>query len=137
MKFLLNLLLGVTFGLGLILSEIFEPITVIEFLSWNENWDPSFLFAILGMLFVEFIILLVRTKSSLIDRSSTKKIKQISINAKIIIGSILFGIGWSLSGLSISTATINLAFGEWQSVLFFIFMIFGFYCPKFLKKITL
>ena len=137
MKFLFNLLLGVTFGLGLILSKIFDPATVIEFLSWNENWNPSFLYTTLGMILVGPIFFLLRKRFNLNDRPSIKKNKQTSLNAKVITGSILFGIGWSVSGLSISTATINLAFGEWQSILFFIFMVFGFYCPKFLKRIIL
>ena len=66
-----------------------------------------------------------------------RKNEQTELNAKAIIGSILFGIGWGLSGLCVSSATINLAFGEWQSALFFLFMMVGFYCPQFLKKITL
>ena len=137
MKFLFNLLLGVTFGLGLILSKIFDPATVIEFLNWNENWNPSFLYTVLGMIIVGPIFFLLGKIFNLTYKSSSKKNRHTSLDAKVIIGSILFGIGWSVSGLSISTAIINLAFGEWQSTLFFIFMIFGFYCPKFLKKITL
>lgn len=137
MKFLLSLLLGVTFGLGLILSKLFEPATVITFLNWSENWSPSFLFAVMGMVLVAPIFFILNKKFNLLDETLVNKDQPSSLNTKVIIGSILFGIGWSISGLCVSTATINLAFGEWHSVLFFIFMILGFYCPQFLKKITL
>lgn len=137
MKFLFNFLLGVTFGLGLILSRVFEPETVIAFLNWNKDWNPSFLYTIFGMILVSSIFIILRKRYQLIDASFMKKHKKTSLNAKVIMGSILFGIGWSISGLCVSTATINLAFGEWQSGLFFMFMIVGFYCPQFFKKITL
>ena len=75
-------------------------------------------------------------KFNLTDGFFIRKDKQIDLNAEVIIGAILFGIGWSISGLCVSTATVNLAFGHSQSTLFFLFMIIGFYCPQFFKKIT-
>ena len=137
MNSIYNLLLGIIFGSGLILSKSFEPTTIITFLNWTENWNPSFLYTIIGMMLVSVIFFSFENKFNLTDGFFIKKDKQTDLNAKVIIGAILFGIGWSISGLCVSTATVNLAFGHWQSTLFFLFMIVGFYCPQFLKKITL
>jgi len=137
MNSIYNLLLGIIFGSGLILSKSFEPTTIIAFLHWTENWNPSFLYTIIGMMLVSGIFFSFENKFNLTDGFFIKKDKQTDLNAKVIIGAILFGIGWSISGLCVSTATVNLAFGHWQSTLFFLFMIVGFYCPQFLKKITL
>ena len=137
MNSIYNLLLGITFGSGLILSKSFEPTTITTFLSLTENWNPSFLYTIIGMILVSGISFFIEKKFNLADRFFLRKEKQTDLNAKVIIGAILFGIGWSISGLCVSTATINLAFGHSQSMLFFLFMIAGFYCPQFLKKITL
>ena len=137
MNFLFNLILGVTFGLGLILSKLFEPTTVIAFLNWTNNWDPSFLYAMIGMVLATPLFLVIAKISKPPKDFFINQNEQTDLNTKVIVGSILFGIGWSVSGLCASTATINLAFGEWKTVLFFIFMTIGFYCPQFLKKITL
>ena len=137
MNSIYSLLLGITFGSGLILSKSFDPITIIAFLNWTENWNPSFLYTIIGMILVSVIFFSVENKFNLADGFFIKKDKQTDLNAKVIIGAILFGIGWSISGLCVSTATVNLAFGHSQSTLFFLFMIVGFYCPQFFKKITL
>ena len=137
MNSIYNLLLGITFGSGLILSKSFEPTTITTFLRLTENWNPSFLYTIIGMILVSGISFFIEKKFNLADRFFLRKEKQTDLNAKVIIGAILFGIGWSISGLCVSSATINLAFGHSQSTLFFLFMITGFYCPQFFKKITL
>jgi uncharacterized membrane protein YedE/YeeE len=137
MKFLFNLFLGITFGLGLILSEVFKPTTIIAFLSWNENWNPSFLYTIFGMTLTGAIFLIFNNKSNPSTKAFLNNSQQTRLSPKVVIGSILFGVGWSVSGFCVSTATLNLAFGEWQGVLFFIFMMFGFYCPQFFKRIIL
>jgi len=137
MNSIYNLLLGIIFGSGLILSKSFEPTTIITFLNWTENWNPSFLYTIIGMMLVSVIFFSFENKFNLTDGFFIRKDKQIDLNAEVIIGAILFGIGWSISGLCVSTATVNLAFGHSQSTLFFLFMFIGFYCPQFFKKITL
>ena len=137
MKFIYNLLLGITFGFGLILSNVFQPGNIIAFLDWNKDWDPSFLYALIGMMMVSLLFLLLTKKINVIDATIFYRSEATSLDTKMVFGSILFGVGWSMSGLCVSTAAINLAFGEWQTVLFFIFMMLGFYGPKFFKKITL
>ena len=137
MNFLFNLILGVTFGLGLLFSKFFDPVTVVSFLSWTKNSDPSMLIAITGMVLTTLIFFTLCKRVKLVKVQKTSKPEQTNLNIEVIIGSILFGIGWSVSGLCVSTATINLVFGEWQTALFFLFMIGGFYCPRFLKSIML
>jgi uncharacterized membrane protein YedE/YeeE len=137
MNFLFNFFLGVSFGSGLILSKIFEPTTIISFLSWTENWSPTFLYALIGMKLVTAAFLLFEKKFAVTKGVLIRTDEQTYLDAKVIIGAILFGTGWGISGLCASTAVINLAFGNWQSILFFLSMIVGFYCPQFFKKVIL
>jgi hypothetical protein len=137
MNFLLNFLLGITFGFGLILSQSFKPTTIIGFLNWNENWNPFFLFLVIGMISVTSMIFFSEQKLSPAHRVIIRENKKTKINIEVMLGTVMFGTGLGISGLCVSTAIINLAFGEWQSILFFLFMMAGFYCPKFIKKITL
>ena len=137
MRFFVNFLLGVTFGFGLILSNVLDPKTINLFLSGSPKWDPSVILTILGIILASSLSLFFLKKPNTNFKNNFPISEGNILNRQIVLGCALFGVGWGLSGLSVSTATINLAFNEWQSVLFFIFMILGFYGPQFYKKITL
>lgn len=99
MLILSALLTGIIFGLGLILSGMTNPEKVIGFLDIAGNWDPSLMFVMIGAILVGFIAFRTdanREKSLLgekIDQPQNTRIDQ-----RLIIGSILFGIGWGLAG---------------------------------------
>ena len=137
MKFLINFLLGVAFGFGLISSGIFDPKIAASFFQLGSDWNYSIFFAMMGM-FLTSTIYIFLTKRL---RSGTKTAllygKKETLSLHKILGAVLFGIGWGLSGLCVSAATLNLAFSEWENLLFFIFMVLGFYGQSFFKKITL
>ena len=137
MKFLINLLLGITFGFGLILSDIFNPKTVNLFLSVSLEWNPSILLTIGSIIIISTALFYFLRKRTLIINNKFSINQRISLDRYTLLGSILFGIGWGLSGLSVSTAAINLAFNAWESFLFFSFMLLGFYAPQFFRKIIL
>ena len=137
MKFIVNLLLGIIFGFGLILSNIFEPKTVVQFLQMTPGWNPSLLFTIVGILAVSNIFAKLADQIVLPQKPFYFAQHENTLNRNLLVGSSLFGIGWGLSGLCVSTATLNLAFNNKESLLFFCFMFLGFYGQHFLKKITL
>ena len=137
MKFLINLFLGIIFGFGLILSNIFDPATVSSFLLLGRDWTPTILFTVLGLITASSLSLFVLNKIIPKQQVSFLSNQENNLNGYNIFGAALFGIGWGLSGLCVSTATLNLAFGEWENLLFFIFVLLGFYTPSFCKKIIL
>ena len=136
MKFIVNLLLGIIFGFGLILSNIFEPKTVVQFLPATSSWNPSLLLTIVGILTVSNIFIKLADKVILPQKTFYFAFHEDTLDRNLLLGSSLFGIGWGLSGLCVSTATLNLAFNNKESLLFFCFMFLGFYGPHFFKKIT-
>ena len=137
MKFLINFVLGITFGFGLILSNIFDPTTVTLFLQLGDEWNPSILLTLGGIIVFSLVFLnLVNFKTSHTSNQFFLN-QETNLNHKVVLGSALFGIGWGLSGLCVSTAAMNLAFNKFESILFFLFMFLGFYGPKLFKKIML
>ena len=137
MKFLINLLLGITFGFGLILSGISNPKTVSLFSPESQNWNTSLLFTVCTIIVISIIFQIVTKKVNFYNNNEFFPKQSNTLTRHYILGAMFFGVGWGLSGLCASTATINLVFNDWESFLFFGFMVLGFYGPKFFKKITL
>ena len=137
MKFFLNFVLGVIFGFGLIISGMFNPKTIDLLLMWSTDWDASLLFAITGIVIASIFSFFIVAKLNINFLDTLIKKSDYKLNLYRILGTSFFGLGWGISGFCVSTATINLAFNEWENLLFFTFMVLGFYGPSFFKKITL
>ena len=137
MQFIINLLLGIAFGFGLILSGISNPKNMTVFLPGSRDWNTSFLFTVGTVIAVSIIFQIITKKANFHEKRRFLFEQPNTLNRSNMLGAIIFGIGWGLSGLCTSTATINLVFNDWESLLFFCFMVMGFYGPKFFKKITL
>lgn len=100
MRLAINFLLGLTFGLGLILAGMVDPAKVQNFLDVAGTWDPSLAFVMMGAIAVTSIgYVLVRRLGKPIFESEFQFPKKTDIDAKLVTGSVLFGIGWGLGGL--------------------------------------
>ena len=54
MSVIISLLVGIIFGIGLILAQMTNPSKIISFLTFGENWDPSLLFVMASAVFISF-----------------------------------------------------------------------------------
>jgi uncharacterized membrane protein YedE/YeeE len=120
------LLSGTIFGFGLVLSQMINPARVIGFLDVTGRWDFTLLLVMAGALLITmpaFPRILSQTKPILTDRFSVP-IKT-KLDGPLIIGAILFGIGWGLGGFCPGPAIAALASGSPQVVLFVAAMIAG------------
>ena len=117
---------GMLFGAGLTLGGMTNPERVRGFLDVFGRWDPTLLFVMAGAVLVMAVAWRARSrmqtplfgdKFSLPDRSD--------LDAKLIAGSALFGIGWGLAGLCPGPAVAALALGFWQAGLFVAAMLAG------------
>lgn len=93
-------LCGLLFGLGLILSEMVNPLRVQGFLDWFGSWDPTLAFVMGGALTVTlpaFAVLKHRDKPLLAPRFQLPAKQE--LDSRLIMGSALFGIGWGMAGL--------------------------------------
>lgn len=126
MKTIGEFLVGLVFGFGLLLSGMTDPAKVIGFLNVTGVWDPSLAFVMGGAVLLSFVAFRISRNwsSSLLGRviilSDSKY-----IDAKLVLGSALFGIGWGLSGFCPGPAITSLASGEIKSFIFVAAMMIG------------
>jgi uncharacterized membrane protein YedE/YeeE len=93
------LLSGFIFGLGLAVSEMTDPARVIGFLDLAGQWDTTLLFVMGGALAVTLpgFAMVQRQPRPLLAEKFTMPTKK-EIDAPLIIGAAIFGIGWGLAG---------------------------------------
>jgi uncharacterized protein len=120
------LLAGLVFGLGLAVSRMVDPAKVLAFLDVAGRWDPSLALVMAGALGVALVgyRLAFKRPMPLFDdgfRLPTKR----DIDARLVAGAALFGVGWGLVGFCPGPALASLAYGQLPSALFVAAMLLG------------
>lgn len=121
------LLSGALFGYGLSLSGMVDPARVIGFLDIaSGHWDPSLIFVLGGAVCVAFIAVAIqrRLPKPLLDTQFHIP-ERTDIDARLVGGSVLFGIGWGLAGFCPGPALSALTTGLTPVLLFVAAMIAG------------
>jgi len=117
---------GLLFGLGLIISGMTDPSKVIGFLDLAGAWDPSLAFVMGGAILVgagAFTLAKKRQRSLLgapMQLSSATE-----LDKGLLIGSLVFGIGWGLSGFCPGPAVVSAAAGQPKAWIFVVSMLVG------------
>ena len=128
---------GFIFGLGLIIGQMINPVKVLAFLDVAGQWDPTLALVMAGALitysFLRQIINLYRKKNAN-NEPKGSIIPKAKIDAKLIIGSALFGIGWGLSGLCPGPALLGLTSGLLGSYVFVVTLFIGFFVFNILHR---
>lgn len=93
-----SFVVGFIFAVGLAVAGMTEPQKVIGFLSL-PNWDPSLIFVMAGAIGVHALTYpLIRKKASPLLDSTWHIPNRNDITSRLVIGSLLFGVGWGLGG---------------------------------------
>jgi uncharacterized membrane protein YedE/YeeE len=119
-------LAGLLFGIGLCLSGMSNPSKVLAFLDLAGAWDPSLAFVMAGAIavaFVAFRIAARRTASYSGEAFHYPTAK--GIDARLVGGSLLFGVGWGLVGLCPGPALVDVGFLDGRAALFVVAMAAG------------
>jgi uncharacterized membrane protein YedE/YeeE len=139
MAVLVQFIIGVIFGLGLVLSGMSDPAKVLNFLDFaairTGSWDPSLAFVIAGAIAVTFAgykLALKRTQPILGEKFYLPT--RDDIDARVIAGPAIFGIGWGLSGFCPGPAITALGFGTKAAVIFVIAMLAGMWLARFIAS---
>lgn len=125
-QFAAALVSGVVFGLGLSLSGMLNPTRVQGFLDVFGTWDPSLAFVLGGAVAIAFVGVQVmnRIRHPAFDDSFHVPTSR-RIDAPLVVGSALFGLGWGIGGFCPGPAVASLSVGIPQTVLFVIAMLIG------------
>ncbi|WPA91303.1 DUF6691 family protein [Providencia zhijiangensis] len=126
MPIIIALVSGVLFGLGLLLAGMGNPAKILAFLDITGNWDPSLLVTMAVAMVISGIAfqLVKKRKTSILNCSLQIPSSKI-IDKKLVIGSVLFGLGWGLGGICPGPAILLTGMGLTQGILFTLAMIAG------------
>lgn len=123
---LINLLSGALFGAGLVLSEMVNPARVLGFLDVFGAWDPTLAFVMGGALVpAALAYALSKTLRRPWAESRFQLPTRRDIDRPLVIGALMFGLGWGLIGFCPGPALAALVSGHWQAWLFFAAMLTG------------
>ncbi len=135
MSKLIALLSGVIFGLGLIISEMVNPAKVIAFLDLAGAWNPSLGLVMAGAIAVALpAFYLAKRKKNSVCGMEMHLPNNKTIDTRLIVGSLTFGVGWGVAGFCPAPALVSAATGQWQAIVFSLAMIVGFYVFAILEK---
>ena len=127
---------GLVFGLGLILAGMTDPLKVKGFLDLAGAWDPS-LALVMGGAIALGIVAFARARRRALSWTGarieipTKR----SIDARLILGGVLFGAGWGIAGFCPGPALVALGSGMGAAGVFVVAMLVGMILhDKFMVK---
>ncbi len=113
MPMLISWLAGVCFGLGLAVSGMTDPLKVQNFLDVSGAWDPSLALVMGGAVVVTFLGYRMgwrRAAPWLADRFHVPAV--MPIDPPLVLGAVLFGVGWGLAGYCPGPALATLLTGN-------------------------
>lgn len=119
MKAVVALLTGALFGLGLAVSGMMNPAKVLGFLDFAGDWDPTLAFVMGGAVLVtaSTFWLILRRSGPIFEKRFYLPEKQ-DLDAKLLGGAVLFGVGWGLVGLCPGPAIVALVAQAWPILAF-------------------
>jgi uncharacterized membrane protein YedE/YeeE len=117
---------GLLFGLGLMLSGMTDPGKVLGFLDLFGTWDPSLALVMGGAIMVGFFAFTVAKKrTSTFLGGALRLPTHTDLDKKLVIGSLLFGAGWGLAGFCPGPALVSMADGQPKALVFVLAMLVG------------
>jgi uncharacterized membrane protein YedE/YeeE len=130
MSILVQFAIGLVFGLGLVIAGMSDPAKVLNFLDIGAiptgGWDPSLAFVMAGAIAVTYVgfRLVLRRSQPIFDERFHLPTAQ-DIEARIIAGPAIFGIGWGLAGFCPGPAFTALTTGGNAALMFVAAMLAG------------
>ncbi|MEY4059023.1 MAG: hypothetical protein RL551_262 [Pseudomonadota bacterium] len=126
-------LIGVLFGIGLIISGMSNPQKILNFLDLAGNWDPSLMFVMGGAILVGlggFYLVSKRTEAFFGGALHIPTRRDVS--KPLVIGSLIFGAGWGIAGFCPGPAIVALGAGHLKAFVFILAMLAGMWiCNRF------
>jgi len=129
---------GMLFGSGLYISQMIDPFKVLRFLDFGAipsgGWDPSLGLVIVAAIGTMFAALRLSGawKTPLFDLKFHLPERQ-DIDAPLIIGAVLFGVGWGMSGICPGPAITLIAFMPQNLMIFLATLFLGSFIGTYVE----
>ncbi len=117
---------GLIFGIGLLLAGMANPAKVLGFLDLAGAWDPSLALVMVGAIGVAMLpFTWARRQSRSLLGAAMQLPQKRELDRRLILGSLVFGIGWGIAGICPGPGVAILLTGHWQALLFVAAMLAG------------
>lgn len=136
MKALSGLIAGILFGLGLAASGMTDTAKVLGFLDIFGAWDPDLAFVMAAAVVttgIGFWLVLKRTNPVFAEKFYLPTASH--IDAQLLTGAALFGLGWGLFGYCPGPAVAALIYGSPVTITFVIALVFGLLIGNWLASL--
>lgn len=123
---LTEFLVGLLFGLGLILSGMTDPGKVIGFLDLFGNWDPSLALVMGGAILVgAFAFAAARKRTTAFLGGAMRLPTSSDVDKHLVTGGLIFGVGWGLAGFCPGPAIVSVGAAQPKALVFALAMVAG------------
>lgn len=126
---------GFIFGIGLMVSQITNPDKVLNFLDVMGNWDPSLLLVLGGAVVTTTLLYrkIFSFQTPLLETQFHLPETTV-IDRAVILGALLFGVGWGLIGYCPGPAITSLGIRFYDPLIVVSAMIVGMMGFKYLSQ---
>jgi uncharacterized membrane protein YedE/YeeE len=130
-------LAGLVFGWGLLLSGMTDPSKVQGFLDLSGAWDPSLAFVMGGAIAVgAAAFAFARRRTTSLLGGALHIPDRRDIDKPLVVGSLIFGVGWGLAGFCPGPAIVSAAGGHPKALAFVVAMVAGMLLFKLVDDAT-
>ncbi len=137
MRLISTYLIGLIFGVGISISGMANPAKVLNFFDFAGTWDPSLMFVMGGAVVVAFIgyRIVLRRPAPIIDTTFHLPDNP-RIDARLLGGAAVFGVGWGIAGFCPGGALPALGTGRTEVIAFVAALIVGVFIAKGLMALS-
>ena len=126
MELITALVAGLLFGAGLLLSGMADPSVVQGFLDVAGQWNPALAFTMGGAILVAApAYRYARARGARIDGGPLDLPTRTELDADLVVGAAVFGVGWGLCGICPGPSLLLLTSGQAGAVVFVLAMCAG------------
>ena len=135
MKLFIAYLIGLIFGVGISMSGMANPAKVLNFFDLAGSWDPSLAFVMGSAVLVTFVgYRWVLNRSKPVFESNFGLPTRNDIDLRLVGGSLIFGVGWGISGFCPGGALPVIGTGNSMVLLFVAAMLVGMVTTRLLDN---
>ncbi len=139
-ELLISLFAGFVFAAGLVMAGMTQPSKVLAFLDVKEMlagpfpglWDPSLAFVMGGAVMVTLLAFFATPRASVRPWFGREFVlpRRDKIDLRLVLGAMIFGVGWGLSGYCPGPAMATLLIGQMDTVIFVMAMLPGMWLAR-------
>lgn len=133
MRIFVSFLVGGLFGTGLLISGMTDTRKVMGWLDVFGAWDPTLAFVLGGAIIPMAFAWRYTARRTPVLGGTFPQRPDPALSRDLVVGSVLFGAGWGLSGLCPGPALASAAWGGWNGAVFLAAMIAGMMIARPLK----